>query len=214
MAKSNQTNLKRHRRIIIFFLIGIFASFLVLLSYYFHQHFLNSIINHTNRPIDYSALKDGNISSQPLNIRSNNNQPRLKTILIWNSEQRVESVGEFGTGHQPFIDHGCPVSNCFIQVNESSEFWSRATANNSEVLKSFDAVVISGFLLDSLPDYERPVQQRFIWLTQESPGNEDGFGDVDENPGKLDHIFNWTMSFRKNSDIYLPYGKIYPILNR
>jgi len=139
---------------------------------------------------------------------------RLKTILIWNSEQRVESVGEFGTGHQPFIDHGCAVSNCFIQVNESSEFWSRATANNSEVLKSFDAVVISGFLLDSLPDYERPVQQRFIWLTQESPGNEDGFGDVDENPGKLDHIFNWTMSFRKNSDIYLPYGKIYPILNR
>ena len=125
---------------------------------------------------------------------------RLKTILIWNSEYRVESVGEFGTGHQPFIDHSCPVNNCFIQVNESSEFWSRATANNSEVIKRFDAAVISGFLLYFLPDYERPAHQRFIWLTQESPGNEDGFGDDDESPGKLDHIFNWTMSYRKNSD--------------
>ncbi len=44
----------------------------------------------------------------------------VKKILLWNSPNRDE-VAIFGTGHQPFIDHGCPITICYIQAN-SSEF--------------------------------------------------------------------------------------------
>ena len=27
----------------------------------------------------------------------------------------------------------------------------------------------------------------------------------------LDHIFNWTMTYKKNSDFYLPYGRVVKI---
>ena len=31
------------------------------------------------------------------------------------------------------------------------------------------------------------------------------------NIHKLNNLFNWTMTFRKDSDIFLPYGNIVPI---
>ena len=91
----------------------------------------------------------------------------MKTILLWNSPNRDE-VASFGRGHQPFIDHGCPVTNCYIQAN-SSEFQQSNSVNNSEILlKSFDAVLINvgvGELwLSLLSKYERPSSQRFVWI--------------------------------------------------
>lgn len=99
-----------------------------------------------------------------------------------------------------------PIRNCYIQINESFEFWSRATANNSKVLQTFDAVVINMFNLIFLPHYERPESQRLIWLSEESPGNEVGLRNIDENPSMFDHPFNWTMTYKRDLDIQLLYG--------
>jgi len=169
------------------------------------------------KPAPSNTSVNYNVSLTQMEISSETQKKtrtKLKTILIWNSPERIESIAGFGTGHQPFIDHGCPVSYCYIQVNESSEFWSRATANNSEILKSFDAVVINIYKLFFLPNYERPAGQRFVWLSQESPGNEIGLGNVDANPTIFDRVFNWTMTYKRDSDIQLLYGRIHPISNR
>lgn len=164
------------------------ASFFILVTYYSQIYFQNSIFNDTSR---------------------------LKMILIWNNPERIESVASFGLGHQPFIDHKCPVTNCYIQVNESSgEFWRKAIANDYQLLKSFDAIVINSFLIPFFPNHKRPSNQRFIWLTQEAPTSGHPDGIVDEFPPAFERIFNWTMSYRKNADIQLPYGRIHPISKR
>jgi len=136
----------------------------------------------------------------------------LKKILLWNSPHRIE-VSAFGTGHQPFIDAGCPISNCLIEAN-SSEFWNRATANDSKILKSFDAVVINihELWLSSLPVYDRPAGQRLVWLTQESPQTTSSFVNLDSH--QYDGLFNWTMTYKRDSDIQLPYGRVERIANK
>ena len=127
-----------------------------------------------------------------------------KKILLWNSPNRREAAA-FGTGHQAFIDAKCPVFDCDLVAN-SSEFWS--STNYSEIA-SFDAIVINVHELwtsSLLPqNYSRPEQQRLIFFTQESALTMASIGlDV----RKLGGIFNWTMTYRMDSDIQLLYGRV------
>ncbi|XP_067423401.1 alpha-(1,3)-fucosyltransferase 4 [Emydura macquarii macquarii] len=45
----------------------------------------------------------------------------------------------------------------------------------------------------------RPPTQRWVWMNFESPSHSPGLRD-------LAGIFNWTMSYRVDSDIFVPYG--------
>uniref|UniRef100_A0A8C8SWE6 Fucosyltransferase n=1 Tax=Pelusios castaneus TaxID=367368 RepID=A0A8C8SWE6_9SAUR len=45
----------------------------------------------------------------------------------------------------------------------------------------------------------RPPGQRWVWMNFESPSHSPRLGD-------LAGIFNWTMSYRSDSDIFVPYG--------
>jgi len=170
----------------------------IILYFYYKQNVLTSSLFHLNNQ-DF----DGYL-----------NNKTLKKILLWNSPNRVE-VAAFGTGDQPFIDAGCPVTNCFIQAN-STEFWRQASRNDSAILKSFDAVVINvhDLWLSFLPNYERPSNQRLVWLTQESPMGTLSGKLVDGNTKKFERIFNWTMTYKRDSDIQFLYGRIHPISNR
>ena len=183
-----------------------FACFLCAMFYYYqNKPVLHLIV--VNNETKKTAVTSNNY--QPMdNLKSKN----LKKIFLWNSPHRIE-VYAFGTGHQPFIDSGCSVSNCFIQTN-SSDFWSRATANNSGILKNFDAVLVNihELWLSFLPDYERPAGQRLVWLTQESPQTTNGF--VNLSSSKFDGIFNWTMTYKRDSDIQLLYGRVERIKNQ
>nr|XP_033805328.1 alpha-(1,3)-fucosyltransferase 4 [Geotrypetes seraphini] len=49
---------------------------------------------------------------------------------------------------------------------------------------------------------ERPAGQRWVWMNFESPSNTAGLRE-------LGGVFNWTMSYRVGSDIFLPYGYLY-----
>ncbi|XP_046651804.1 alpha-(1,3)-fucosyltransferase C-like [Daphnia pulicaria] len=120
-----------------------------------------------------------------------------KTILIWNSAHRIETAA-FGLGYQPFIQHGCEVSDCVVFDN--------ATTPELLPLEDYDAIIIHmhELWLTQLPEFKRQAHQRLIFLTQESPTT------MPIDITILGNYFNWTMSYRLNSDIRLLYGRVSP----
>ena len=53
----------------------------------------------------------------------------------------------------------------------------------------------------SLPKSRSP-HQRYVFLTRESPAHA-------PLPRSYEaHVFNWTMTYRSDSDFYFPYGRI------
>ncbi|KZS14699.1 putative Alpha--fucosyltransferase C [Daphnia magna] len=117
-----------------------------------------------------------------------------KSILIWNSPERIETA-VFGSGHEPFLRHGCEIFHCEIFHNETAL-----------QLKDYDAIVMNMHViwLTELPFFKRRQHQRFIFMTQESPASMFLL-----NASKLKNYFNWTMSYRLNSDIQFLYGRIH-----
>jgi alpha-1,3-fucosyltransferase len=120
-----------------------------------------------------------------------------KTILIWNSAHRIETAA-FGFGYQPFIQHGCEVSDCVVFDN--------ATTPELLPLEDYDAIIIHmhELWLTQLPEFKRQAHQRLIFLTQESPTT------MPIDITILGNYFNWTMSYRLNSDVRLLYGRVSP----
>ena len=185
-----------------FAILILFTCFLFIMLYYYY--YTQTMTISPWNLVEHQILED--VLAEDVANKS------LKTILLGNSPHRIE-VSTFGVGHQPFVDAGCPVTNCFIQAN-SSEFWTLAASNDSEIFKSFDAVIINihELWLSFLPDYERPARQRLIWLTQESPRTTSGFVNLDSH--QYDGLFNWTMTYKRDSDIHLPYGRVERIANQ
>ncbi|XP_027705207.1 alpha-(1,3)-fucosyltransferase 4 [Vombatus ursinus] len=50
----------------------------------------------------------------------------------------------------------------------------------------------------------RPPGQRWVWMNFESPTNSPRLESLDGS------LFNWTLSYRADSDIFVPYGYLYP----
>ena len=117
-----------------------------------------------------------------------------KNILIWNSPERIETA-VFGFGHEPFVKHGCEISECAIYNSASSL-----------PLEEYDAIIIHMHELwtTQLPKFQRKSHQRLIFLTQESPAS------MPIDVTTIGNLFNWTMSYRLNSDVKLLYGRIEP----
>jgi alpha-1,3-fucosyltransferase len=121
-----------------------------------------------------------------------------KAILIWNRPDRIET-SSFGIGREPFLLNGCPVTACEIFVNRSAFPFSK-----------FDAVIMNMHVIteSTLPDedgYNRSSYQRYVFFTQESPQT------MPIQPSKYRNYFNWTMSYRWDSDVRLLYGRIRPL---
>jgi len=102
----------------------------------------------------------------------------------------------FGYGQDPFIKAGCPVTNCW------------ATANRSDLSRS-DAVIFHAgdFNPKDLPN-QRSENQIYVYYILETLPN--GRGRVFFDPKLTDNYFNWTMSHRRDSDVYIaePYGAL------
>ena len=123
----------------------------------------------------------------------------IKSILFWNGPRRSEMT-IFGTGHEAFVQHGCPVSDCEI-VNSPYQYPERP-------LESFDAIVFNfndEFWLTKRPDFQRQPHQRFIFFTLEPPPSNEPM-----NITGYSDYFNWTMTYRLDSDVRLLYGRIRP----
>uniref|UniRef100_G3TSU6 Fucosyltransferase n=2 Tax=Loxodonta africana TaxID=9785 RepID=G3TSU6_LOXAF len=50
----------------------------------------------------------------------------------------------------------------------------------------------------------RPPGQRWVWMNFESPTHSPGLRNLASN------LFNWTLSYRVDSDVFVPYGYLYP----
>lgn len=122
-----------------------------------------------------------------------------KTILLWNAPQRIETL-IFGSGSDVFSAHGCQVSDCEI-FNSRFQYPHRT-------LDSYDAIIFNfndEYVLDQWPKFVRQPHQRFILLTQEAPPSLRYY-----NFESFRNYFNWTMTYRMDSDIPMPYGRILP----
>lgn len=89
----------------------------------------------------------------------------------------------------------CPISDCFTTEN-------RTLLNSVE---DFDAIVIHlrTFNVNDLPSV-RSQKQRWIYWSLESPQ----YNMQDIYP--LNGLFNWTMTYRLDSDVVQPYGWVQP----
>ncbi|XP_058515515.1 alpha-(1,3)-fucosyltransferase 7 isoform X1 [Ochotona princeps] len=80
-------------------------------------------------------------------------------------------------------------------------------STNRSLLARADAVVFHHRELETrrsyLPLAQRPRGQPWVWASMESPSHTHGLH-------RLRGIFNWVLSYRRDSDIFVPYGRLEP----
>ena len=106
--------------------------------------------------------------------------------MYWNKKYNKTDFG-FGLGQDPFIRSGCRVTNC-IATNDRSQL------NESDALLFF----VIFFNKSDLPPFRLP-HQRYIFNLYELM-----HGEVDKPVFQTRHFFNWTMTYRRDSDIWEP----------
>ncbi|KAG8447433.1 hypothetical protein GDO86_014786 [Hymenochirus boettgeri] len=111
------------------------------------------------------------------------------TILIWHSpfHKPMEIPGNVC---QDLYD----ISGCRLTTNQNE--FNRADA----VVFHHKELQEKGY---EFPTGERPSGQKWIWASLESPTNMN----FNKN---LNNLFNWTLSYREESEIFVPYGAMVP----
>ena len=120
---------------------------------------------------------------------------KLKTILMWNLAYGTKEYG-IGFGREPFYKYKCPDTRCVSTSN-------RTYLKNIE---DFDAILFHqrSFDFTDLPKKRKPHQRYIHWIIESA---QYLYMDIH----KLNGIFNWTMTYRQDSDFYLPYGRFHKI---
>lgn len=134
-------------------------------------------------PVFYSQLPN-------LTLKRHDPLYRNLTILLW---------------HWPFgISYRLDGDVCFDRSNISGCFLTdRASAFSSADVVVFHHQELSNGI-SSLPVHlERPKGQRWVWFSMEPPVNN-------ANLPRFNGYFNWTMTYRRDADIPIPYGKTLP----
>jgi len=114
---------------------------------------------------------------------------------MWNLAYGTKEY-DIGFGQEPFYKYKCPETRCYSTSN-------RSYLNNVE---DFDAILFHqrSFDFNDLPKKRKP-HQRYIHWMQESA--QYLYMDIHQ----LNGIFNWTMTYRQDSDFFLPYGRFHKI---
>lgn len=119
-----------------------------------------------------------------------------KVILFWSPfDGRWDYY--VGFGQRPFVEAGCPVTKCFL-------------TDDHRLLNVSDVVLFTINDLRDVPTH-RFDRQRFVFYQMEPPSNtkEEHFS---ERSRIRFNYFNWTMTYRTDSDIVQrdAYGAIRP----
>lgn len=127
-----------------------------------------------------------------LNRQADNS--KVKRILFWNTFFETRNY-EIQLGRKAFVEARCPVQNCVLTDDRNQ-------------LGSSDAILFHVFDFDQadLPNpQQRQSHQRYIFYNYET-----GLGLEDLPPFVVteEDFFNWTMTYRRDSDIFdtRPYG--------
>ena len=127
-------------------------------------------------------------------ITENSTHADPKIVLYWTKYFEIDDL-TFGFGREPFIKAGCHVDNCVATKDRSLVNKSAAIMFHSQAYKEGD-----------LPVYRQPHQRYVFMLYETLPfGRKMKFFHAK-------HVFNWTMTHRRDSDIYDP--KPYGIIRR
>ncbi len=126
------------------------------------------------------------------------NGKSYKKILFWNWSGtmpvgRENSNFGVGVGRDRFKKAGCPV-------------WQCETSENRDNPLQYDAIIFNQVYWNEkdVPK-ERSPYQRYIYYSNESPGHT-------HTPENFPMgFFNWTMTYRWDSDLVHPYGWMEPL---
>lgn len=151
---------------------------------------------------DYSIFENGlELHKQDFNNATSSNQNlstnklERKVILLWSP--LFDDWNFLNVGNHSFKDFSCPETRCEI------------TADRRRLLES-DAVLFHVRTLSMLDlPRNRTRDQKWIFFSLEAPPYS-RFQGFDFMVG----MFNWTMTYRKDSDVYIPYGRIVPKLTK
>lgn len=108
------------------------------------------------------------------------------TVLVWS---------------HPFGEH-----NLFSDCLEHYQIGGCRVTDDRRAYEEADAVIIHHRDMvgaSVLPQEPRPAAQKWIWMNYESPTNTPDLA-------RFEGIFNLTLSYRIDSDIFLPYGFLIP----
>ncbi|GLV43736.1 alpha13-fucosyltransferase C [Carabus blaptoides fortunei] len=114
-----------------------------------------------------------------------------KTILYWDTFHGAKDMG-IGLGYQIFAN--CSIRSCIVTDNRTFLPVDR-----------FDAIIFHGArysLKQNGKPKNRTIDQKYIFYSLESYYNTDFDSWTNFN------FYNWTMTFRRDSDIQSPYGVI------
>ncbi|KAG7173159.1 glycoprotein 3-alpha-L-fucosyltransferase A-like isoform X2 [Homarus americanus] len=133
---------------------------------------------------------------QYLNEKIGTVKNRNFTILVWKSGPSIERrlLREYGTiNKDPF--RKCSVNNCKLTYED-------------EAAKTADAIMIHLHRTKgphTFPNRTK-LSQRWIWLTDESPHHTFMMAKT-KKMVDYNGYFNWSMNYRMDSDIPVPYGR-------
>lgn len=115
----------------------------------------------------------------------------MKYILQWTSPN-TDPFNLMGEGQEQFLKRKCRVNKCYITPNP----------NLLNSITDFDAILFHG------PEFcqkyvsfplKRSLHQKYVFASRESPA----YYPLDSQ--RYDGIFNWTYTYKLNSDIYFGY---------
>ncbi|XP_057368597.1 alpha-(1,3)-fucosyltransferase C-like [Daphnia carinata] len=119
--------------------------------------------------------------------------PPFKRIVFWNEAYGNKEYG-VGFGREALRKHGCPV-------------WQCETTDNRTDAHTSDAVLfhLRSWTKNDLPEKRLP-HQRYVFWSMESPVWRE-YAHADQ----AGEFFNWTMTYRWDSDMVATYANIKPI---
>ena len=146
-------------------------------------------------------------------VRNNETWPDLQTTLPRNKPQMVLIYTSF-SGRLPWT--GLKTSQDFTQFKGQNcrETNCKLTYDKTDFTKS-KVVIFHAFNMPSRKEMlnlqqRRPNGQVWIYFTLENP-IVTSYMAPHKNRRDLDNVFNWTMNYMRDSDIYHPYGFYLPL---
>ncbi|XP_075973105.1 alpha-(1,3)-fucosyltransferase 7-like [Anticarsia gemmatalis] len=123
---------------------------------------------------------------------------RTYVILVWKywNWLKKRHVNHYGSSEADPLE-GCSVSNCIF-------------TGEDEKIETADAVVVH-LQHGDIPQVEnRNPAQKWIFLNDEAPKNAFSLS-RGRRLGDLANVFNWSMTYRTDADIPVPYGRTVPL---
>ena len=127
-------------------------------------------------------------------------KPKAKRILYWTGFYPSKDF-MFGFGQKPFIDIGCKVNNC-------------VTTDDRTKLNESDAIIFHfhryNYNVNDMPPFRLPHQRYIFYLYEALAHDFEMPFSFAQFANRTANFFNWTMSHRRDSDIYsaMTYGAI------